>query len=82
MVANGLWWWLQWWKQSRGKPIFAAALWQDAAAWVETLVVKHHVGAHVPKTWATKEHQNNQQVAQASKTEVAQADLDWQDSPG
>ncbi|KAK4833056.1 hypothetical protein QYF61_027718 [Mycteria americana] len=33
---------------------------------------------HVPKTWATEEHQNNQQVDQAAKTEVAQVDLGWQ----
>ncbi|KAK4806926.1 hypothetical protein QYF61_012647 [Mycteria americana] len=71
------------WKQSnwqhRGKPIWAAALWQDIAARVENLVVKvHHVDAHVPKSQATEEHQNNQQVDQAAKIEVAQVDLDWQ----
>ncbi|KAK4811001.1 hypothetical protein QYF61_014473 [Mycteria americana] len=36
MVANALWGWLQQWKQNnwqrRGKPIWAAALWQDIAA--------------------------------------------------
>ncbi|KAK4827627.1 LOW QUALITY PROTEIN: hypothetical protein QYF61_019837 [Mycteria americana] len=83
MVANALWGWLQQWKQSnwqrRGKPIWAAALWQDIAARVENLVVKvHHVDAHVPKSQTTEEHQNNQQVDQAAKTEVAQVDLDWQ----
>ncbi|KAK4817261.1 hypothetical protein QYF61_005474 [Mycteria americana] len=44
MVANALWGWLQQWKQSnrlrRGKPIWAAALWQDIAARVENLVVE------------------------------------------
>ncbi|GAB0202604.1 hypothetical protein GRJ2_002726000 [Grus japonensis] len=83
MVANALWGWLQQWKQSnwqhRGKPIWAAKLWQDIAARLEKLVVKvRHVDAHVPKRWATEEHQNNQQVDQAAKTEVAQVDLDWQ----
>ncbi|KAK4832245.1 hypothetical protein QYF61_021170 [Mycteria americana] len=75
--------WLQQWKQNnwqrRGKPIWAAELWQDIAARVENLVVKvHHVDAHVPKSRATEEHQNNQQVDQAAETEVAQVDLDWQ----
>ncbi|KAK4825458.1 LOW QUALITY PROTEIN: hypothetical protein QYF61_027613 [Mycteria americana] len=83
MVANALWGWLQQGKQSnwqrRGKPIWAAALWQDIAARVENLVVKvHHVDAHVPKRRATEEHQNNQQVRQAAQIEVAQVDLDWQ----
>ncbi|KAM9591112.1 uncharacterized protein ACIBXB_006051 isoform 1-T2 [Morphnus guianensis] len=83
MVANALWGWLQQWKQSnwqrRGKPIWAAALWQDIASWLENLVVKvRHVDAHIPKSQATEEHQNNQQVDQAAKIEVAQVDLDWQ----
>ncbi|KAK4813292.1 hypothetical protein QYF61_020871 [Mycteria americana] len=83
MVANALWGWLQQWKQSnwqrRGKSIWAAELWQDIAAQVENLVVKvHHVDAHIPKSWATEEHQNNQQVNQGVQIEVAQVDLDWQ----
>ncbi|GAB0189164.1 hypothetical protein GRJ2_001381700 [Grus japonensis] len=83
MVGNALWGWLQQWKRSnwqrRGKPIWAAPLWQDIAAWLEKLVVKVcHVDAHVPRSRATEEHQNNQQVDQAAKTEVAQVDLDWQ----
>ncbi|GAB0188949.1 hypothetical protein GRJ2_001360200 [Grus japonensis] len=83
MVANALWGWLQQWKrnnwQRRGKPIWAAPLWQDIAAQLEKLVVKvRHVDAHVPKSRATEEHQNNQQVDQAAKIEVAQVDLDWQ----
>ncbi|GAB0210049.1 hypothetical protein GRJ2_003470700 [Grus japonensis] len=65
--------------QRRGKPIWAAPLWQDIAARLEKLVVKvRHVDAHVPKSRATEEHQNNQQVDQAAKIEVAQVDLDWQ----
>lgn len=61
MVANALWGWLQRWKQDnwqcRGKPIWAAALWQDIAAWAENLVVKLcHVDAHVLKSQATEEH--------------------------
>ncbi|GAB0207149.1 hypothetical protein GRJ2_003180500 [Grus japonensis] len=79
MVANALWGWLQQWQQSRGKPIWAAPLWQDIAARLEKLVVKvRHVDAHIPKSQATEEHQNNQQVDQAAKLEVAQVDLDWQ----
>ncbi|GAB0206855.1 hypothetical protein GRJ2_003151100 [Grus japonensis] len=83
MVANALWEWLQQWKQSnwqrRGKPIWAAPLWQDIAARLEKLVVKvRHVDVHVPKSRATEEHQNNQQVDQAAKIEGAQVDLDWQ----
>ncbi|GAB0185886.1 mitochondrial enolase superfamily member 1 [Grus japonensis] len=82
-VANTLQGCLQQWKQSnwqrRAKPIWNAELWQDIAAWLEKLVVKvHHVDAHVPKSQATEEHQNNQQVDQAAKIEVAQVDLDWQ----
>ncbi|KAK4830999.1 hypothetical protein QYF61_014570 [Mycteria americana] len=83
MVANALWGWLQQWKQTnwqnRGKPTWAAALWQDIAARVENLVVKvSHVDAHVPKGQATEEHKNNKQVDQPAKIEVAQVDLDWQ----
>ncbi|GAB0205179.1 hypothetical protein GRJ2_002983500 [Grus japonensis] len=77
IVTNALWRWLQQWKrnnwQRRGKPIWAAPLWQDIAARLEKLVVKvHHVDAHVAKSRATEEHQNNQQVDQAAKIEVAQ----------
>ncbi|KAK4826729.1 hypothetical protein QYF61_010982, partial [Mycteria americana] len=77
MTANALWWWLQQWKQSnwqcRGKPTWAAALWQSIAAQVENQVVKvRHVDAH-----ASEEH-----VDQAAKIEVAQVDLDWQDKGG
>ncbi|KAK4811084.1 hypothetical protein QYF61_016370 [Mycteria americana] len=80
MVANALWGWLQQWKQNnwqrRGKPIWVAALWQNIAARVENLVVKvHHVDAHVPKSQATEEHENNQQVDQAAQIEVAQGEL-------
>lgn len=40
-----------------------AILGQDTAAQVGSLVVKVlHVDAHAPKSWATEEHQNNQQV--------------------
>jgi len=54
-------------------------LWQDIAAQLEQLVVKvHHMDAHVAKSQATEEHQNNHQVDQTAKIEVAQVDLDWQ----
>ncbi|GAB0209796.1 hypothetical protein GRJ2_003445300 [Grus japonensis] len=86
MVRNALWGWLRQWKQSnwqrRDKPIWAAPLWQDIAAQLENPIVKvHHIDAHVPKSQATEEHQNNQQMDQAAKIEVAQIDqldLDWQ----
>ncbi|GAB0207918.1 hypothetical protein GRJ2_003257500 [Grus japonensis] len=53
-----------------------AAVWSPThAARLEKLVVKvPHVDAHVPKSRAAEEHQNNQ----AAKIEVAQVDLDWQ----
>ncbi|GAB0204611.1 hypothetical protein GRJ2_002926700 [Grus japonensis] len=81
VVANALWGWLQQWKQNnwqrRGKPIWAAPLWQDTAAQLEKLVVKVcHVDAHVPKSQAAD--QNDQQVDQAARIKVAQVDLDWQ----
>ena len=83
MVANALWGWLQQWKQSnwqcRGKPIWAATLSQVIAARVENLVVEvRHVDAYIPKSQATEEHRNNQQVDSSIKIEVAEVDLDWQ----
>lgn len=36
------------------------------------------MGAHIPKSQATEEYQNIQQLDQAAKIEVAQVDLDWQ----
>ncbi|RMC21066.1 hypothetical protein DUI87_01923 [Hirundo rustica rustica] len=65
--------------QRRGKPIWAADEWKDIAARVEKLPVKvRHVDAHVPKSRANEEHQNNEQVDQAAKIEVSKIDLDWQ----
>jgi len=83
MVANVFWRWLQQWKknnwQHRGKPIWAAPLWKDISASLEQMVLKvRHVDAHIPKIRATEEHQNNHQMYQAAKTEVAQVDLDLQ----
>ncbi|PKU30997.1 hypothetical protein llap_18700 [Limosa lapponica baueri] len=47
MMANALWGWLKQWKQSnwqrRGKPIWAAELWQDIADWLGKLVVKDNI---------------------------------------
>ncbi|RMC00195.1 hypothetical protein DUI87_22797 [Hirundo rustica rustica] len=81
---NGLSWSL-WQKvkkanwQPRGKPIWAADEWKDITTRVEKLHVKvHHVDAHVPKSWANKEHRNNELVDQAAKIEVSKIDLDWQ----
>ncbi|RMC16987.1 hypothetical protein DUI87_06294 [Hirundo rustica rustica] len=83
MVANALWGWLDRWKkanwQRRGKPIWAADEWKDIATRIEKLPVKvRHVDAHVPKSQANEEHQNNEQVDQAAKIEVSKIDLDWQ----
>ncbi|RMC01131.1 hypothetical protein DUI87_22397 [Hirundo rustica rustica] len=83
MVANALWGWLDRWKkanwQHRGKPIWAADEWKDIATQVEKLPVRVcHVDAHVPKSRANEEHQNNEQVDQAAKIEVSKIDLDWQ----
>ncbi|RMB95489.1 hypothetical protein DUI87_27598 [Hirundo rustica rustica] len=83
MVANVLWGWLNRWKkanrQRRGKPIWAAEIWQDIAARVEKLTVKvRHVDAHVSKSQANEEHHNNEQVDKAAKVKVSQVDLDWQ----
>ncbi|RMB97687.1 hypothetical protein DUI87_25838 [Hirundo rustica rustica] len=81
MVANALWGWLNRWKkanwQRRGKPIWAAEIWQDIAARVEKLTVKvRHVDAHVSKSQANEEHHNNEQVDKAAKVKVSQVDLD------
>ncbi|RMC19503.1 hypothetical protein DUI87_04115 [Hirundo rustica rustica] len=75
MVANALWGWLDRWKkanwQRRGKPVWAADEWKDIATRVEKLPVKvRHVDAHVPKSWANEEHNNNEQVDQAVMIEV------------
>jgi len=83
MVANALWGWLQQWKknswQLRGKLIWAAPLWPDTAAQLKKLGVKVcHMDDHVFKSRATEEHQNNQQVDQAAKIDVAPVDMDWQ----
>lgn len=46
---------------------------------VEKLAVKvHHVDAHIPKSQATEEHCNNEQVDQAAKMKLSQMDVDWQ----
>ncbi|KAK4810919.1 hypothetical protein QYF61_013327, partial [Mycteria americana] len=66
-------------RELQGKTIAKGSSSRKIAARVEKLVVKvRHVDAHVPKSQATEEHQNNQQVDQAAKIEVAQVDLDWQ----
>ncbi|KAK4810849.1 hypothetical protein QYF61_008821 [Mycteria americana] len=54
-------------------------LWQDMAAWVENIAVKvRNVDAHMPKSCATEEYQNNEQVDKAAKIGVVQVDLDWE----
>ncbi|GAB0208828.1 hypothetical protein GRJ2_003348500 [Grus japonensis] len=63
----------------KGKKIIQILLQAGFAIKPKKLVVKvRHVDAHIPKSRATEEHQNNQQVDQAAKIEVAQVDLDWQ----
>ncbi|KAM9600007.1 ribonuclease H-like [Morphnus guianensis] len=83
MVVNALWGWLQQWKKSncqrRGKPIWAAALWQDSAARVGNITLKVcQVDAQMPKSCPAEEHGNNEQVDKTVKIEVAQVDLDWE----
>uniref|UniRef100_A0A8D2PQP8 RNase H type-1 domain-containing protein n=1 Tax=Zosterops lateralis melanops TaxID=1220523 RepID=A0A8D2PQP8_ZOSLA len=83
MVANVLWGWLKKWKeanwQRRGKPIWAAEEWKDITAQLEKLPVKiRHVDAHVPRSKANEEQQNNQQVDQAAKIGELKIDLDWE----
>ncbi|KAK4828812.1 hypothetical protein QYF61_000869 [Mycteria americana] len=75
MVTNALRGWIEKWKQSnwqhRGKPIWAAALWQDIAAQVENLVVKvHHVDVHIPEGYVTEEHRKNKQVEKAARNGI------------
>lgn len=42
------------------------------------MIVKvRHLDAHIPES-LTEEPQNNQQVKQAARIQVAQVDLDWQ----
>jgi len=82
-VANYLRAWLQQWKQNnwqhRGKPIWAAAWWRDIDAQAENVVAKVlHTDAHITRSHATKQHQNNQQVDRSTGVEIAQVDLDWQ----
>ncbi|RMC09840.1 hypothetical protein DUI87_13627 [Hirundo rustica rustica] len=77
MVANALWGWLNHWKkaswQCRGKPIWAAEIWQDIAARVEKLIVKVRlVDTHVSKRRANEEHHNKEQVDKAAKVKVSQ----------
>lgn len=44
---------------------------QDISAQVENMTGKVHQGdVHVPKTHTTEEHQNNEQVDKAAKTEL------------
>ncbi|RMC10963.1 hypothetical protein DUI87_12154 [Hirundo rustica rustica] len=69
--------------QRRGKPVWAADEWKDTASRVEKLPVKvRHVGAHVPRSWANEEHENNKQVIHdcemcAAIKQVKQAKLLW-----
>ena len=72
VVAYALWQWLLQWKQNnwqhRGKQVWTVTLREDTAALIENIAVKvHHVGNHIPKSHATEEHQNNQQVDWVAK---------------
>lgn len=64
MVAYALWGWLERWIkanwQHRERPVWTADEWQDIAALVEKLPRKVcYVDAHVTRSWANKEKQNN-----------------------
>ncbi|KAJ7409618.1 hypothetical protein BTVI_55990 [Pitangus sulphuratus] len=77
-----LWGWLDPWKKAdwkhRGKPIWAANIWQDIAARIEKLIVRVcHVDAYVPKNRANEQHGSNGHVDRATQVEVLQVDLDW-----
>jgi len=62
---------------TRGKTIWAAELWKDIAARIKGVDLKVcHINAHVPKSLATEEQQNNHQVDQAARIKVAQIHLD------
>ncbi|XP_067999348.1 uncharacterized protein [Melanerpes formicivorus] len=81
MVANALWGWLKEWRrngwQRKGKPVWAADLWQDIAARLDRLPTKvRHIDAHIPKSRATEEHKHNHQADLAAK--ISQIDLDWE----
>lgn len=44
----------------------------------ENLVVQiHHVGARVPKSQASEDHRNSQQVDRAAEVQVSQVSLAW-----
>ncbi|PKU34027.1 glycerol kinase [Limosa lapponica baueri] len=61
--------------QAEGKSVNEKSKWKQ----IENLVVKvPYVDVCIPKSQATEEHQNNQQVDQAGKIGVAQVDLNWQ----
>lgn len=63
----------------QGKPIWAAALWQDITAWIGNMALKErHIDAYMPRSHVTEEHQNNEQLDKAAKIEIAQVDLDWE----
>lgn len=45
---------------------------------MENLIMKvPYIEMDTPKNWATEEHQNNQNVHQATKTEVTRVDQNW-----
>lgn len=75
MVANALWRWQQQWKttnwQCRDKPHLgwtAPALGQNTSAQVKNMTGKvNQVDVLMPKSCATGEHRNNEQVDKAAK---------------
>ena len=74
MVANTLQEWLEQWEQNnwqwRGKTIWAVELWKDTAAQTEYGCEGACVDAHMSKSRATEEKQNNHQVDGAVKIEM------------
>lgn len=63
--------------QHRVKPIWAAALWQNMAAWPENITLEIcHVHDHMPKSHLTEEDRNYEQVDRTVKVKVGQVDLD------
>ncbi|XP_054244819.1 centromere protein I [Indicator indicator] len=52
---------------------------KDIATRIENMTLKvRHVDAHVPRSRANEEHQNNEHVDKAARIDVAQVDLDWE----
>ncbi|KAJ7412166.1 hypothetical protein BTVI_47246 [Pitangus sulphuratus] len=68
-------------ENERGYALFTdGSCHMDIAAQVENMTLNVcHVDVHMPKGRTTEEHQNNEQVDKATKTGIAQVELDWEE---